>query len=385
MNAPIQIIYVEDSADDVELVKQSLKTGGVDCDLHGVDSREDLIKLIDNINPHLVLSDFSLPNFDGKAALDIVRALRPEIPFIFVSGTLCEETAIELLRHGATDYVSKQRPARLPSAVQGALSDSRERSHLKTMERRLQHARRMDAIGTMAGGIAHDFNNLLAVVKVNAELLHCGNLSRENIADIASVLERTADRGAQLTKELLIFGRKTTVSPTLLKIKDRIVETVSLLKGVLPAKVSVTFAIDDDLPPILMDASHFDRMMTNLITNAADAMPNGGVITLRAKVSKGDGSGLGSGNVSSPFLCLQIADTGVGMSSATLEHALEPFYTTKPEGKGTGLGLSVVFGLMQSHHGSVRLESEEGKGTTVSLFFPLESSLSESPPRVPLA
>lgn len=372
MNNLIKILYIEDSKADLELVRHSLKSGGFNCELHGVNTRSGLIKELENIEYDLVLAACSLPAFSGHTALQIVRKMNPDIPFIFVSGTLGEKAAIESLRHGATDYVLKHQLSRLVPAVRRALSEAREKSLCRTIQRRLQQARRMEAIGALAGGMAHDFNNILTVIKAHLDLLSLGASSPEQTEKIVAKLKKAVDQGSDLTKELLILGRQAEVQPALVNVGERVKETASILKEALPGNVTLVLQLDRSLPPIFIDAGHLDRILTNLVMNASDAMPDGGTITISAdevgfaspisRFKQDDGI---------PRLCLKISDTGQGMDETTRLHVFEPFYTTKATGKGTGLGLPVVLGLTQLHNGSVDLQSELGKGTTVSLFFPL--------------
>jgi len=216
ITSPIKVLYVEDSSADVNLVEQSLKDGGLACDIHRVETCTGLIEKLEHSEYDLVLSDSSLPAFSGNSALQIVRYMKPEIPFIFVSGTMGEESAIESLRHGATDYVLKHRLSRLVPAVNRALLEAREKSLRQTIQKRLQQSRRMDAIGTLASGLAHDFNNVLTVIKAHVDLLAPGNLPPDEMANITERLRKAVDQGSYLTKELLIFGRKTETKPTFL-------------------------------------------------------------------------------------------------------------------------------------------------------------------------
>jgi signal transduction histidine kinase len=372
IKSPIQILYVEDSTADMELVEQALKSGGIDCQIHRVKSCTKLIEQLEHSGYDLVLSDCSLPTFSGRSALQIVRYMRPDVPFIFVSATAEEEAAIESLRHGATDYVLKDRLSRLVPAVQRALSEAGGKKLLQTIQKRLQEADQTEAMGTLACGLAHDFNNILTVIKAHVDLLSLGANNPEQTAKIVEKLGKVVEQGSNLTKELLIVGRKTEAQPSFINVADRVKETAALLKGVLPRNVSLVLQLDESLSPIFIDPGHLDRILTNLVMNARDAMPDGGIITISTEdVSDVPAISRFKQMDNVPKFCLKISDTGHGMDEATRRQIFEPFYTTKLTGKGTGLGLSVVMGLLQSHNGSIHFQSELGKGTTVSLFFPL--------------
>jgi two-component system cell cycle sensor histidine kinase/response regulator CckA len=372
VNHPVKILYVEDSKADFELVEHSLKSGGVDCDIHCVDTRAGLVEELEHAGYDLVLSDSSLPGFSGRLALQIVRNIKPEVPFIFVSGTMGEDAAIESLHHGATDYVLKSRLSRLVPAVHRALSEAREKSLRQTTQRRLQQARRMEAVGTLAGGLAHDFNNVLTVIKAHMDLLSLYHENPEQRVKIMEKIMKAVDQGSTLTKELLIFGRKTEAQPAFIDVADKVRETASLLKEALPKNVALNLRLAESLSPIFIDPGHLDRILTNLVMNSSDAMPAGGTITISAEEPNlGPAISRFQHDGDEPRLCLKVTDTGHGMNETTLMHLFEPFYTTKSSGKGTGLGLSVVFGLMQIHSGTIDVRSELGRGTSVALYFPL--------------
>jgi two-component system, cell cycle sensor histidine kinase and response regulator CckA len=371
-----QILHIEDSADDTEFVQHTLQKGGVDCTIRRVETRAELVRELEQSPWDLILSDCALPEFDGFEALEIVRKLKPLLPFIFVSGTIGEETAIKSLQEGATDYVLKDRMARLVPAIQRALAEAEERTMLRSMRMRLHHARRFEAVGRLAGGLAPDFNNLFQMIKTQVALLPRESADSAQIAKISEKLNQAADRGAERIKELLVFARKADAHFTSVNVVKLIDEVVEAHRSCLPVNTTIDIRADKDLPPIFADPSQVDRMMSNLIMNARDAMPEGGHISLSAGIIRFDPS-LPQGchlDDDPLYLCLRVSDTGMGMDEPTRLHAFEPFFTTKTLESGTGLGLSVVFGLIQIHNGLIDIVSRQGEGTTVSLFFPLPQS-----------
>jgi two-component system cell cycle sensor histidine kinase/response regulator CckA len=366
---PLHILHIEDSSDDSELVRRLLERNNLNCEIRRIETRDELFRELEHSRCELILSDCTLPKFNGFQALEIAHALKPELPFIFVSGTIGEETAIKSLQEGATDYVLKHRMSRLVPAVRRALSEASERAMLRAMKTRLAQARRLEAIGTLAGGLAHDFNNLLQVLKVHIALLALEIDHPEQIIKITETLDKATDRGSELMQELLVFARKTDAHFTSVDVAPLMDALVEAHKNWLPPNTRIVLRLDEELPLLFADPSHVDRMLTNLIMNARDAMPQGGDITLSAEVVRFDSGAPQWEDVL--YLCLKVSDTGVGMDEAARSQAFEPFFTTKSLERGTGLGLSVVFGMMQIHNGFIDLESKPGKGTTVSLFFPL--------------
>jgi signal transduction histidine kinase len=380
---PLHILHVEDSPEDSELVEHLLKDNGLDCKTRRVETRRQLLEALKDSEYDIVLSDCNLPHFSGLQALELVHALRPQVPFIFVSGTIGEEAAIHSLQDGATDYVLKHRLSRLVPAVRRAMAEAEEKAMRHAMERRLRQTRQLEAIGTLAGGLAHDFNNLLQIFKMNIALLPMHADRPDEIVKIAGLLDKAVDRGTDLMQELLVFGRKTEAHLSSIDVSDRINETAEILRGALPKNINLVFQLDGDLPPLFADPGQLDRILTNLVVNARDAMPHGGSITIAAETVRFDSNTPLSWQMDDvPYLCIKLADTGTGMDEATRVHAFEPFFTTKPRGKGTGLGLSVVFGLMQVHSGLIDLQSKPGEGTVVSLFFPLPQNSKVAPDKI---
>ncbi len=372
MKQLLNILHIEDSEEDCELIRQLLVNEGFQCQVTRVDAAlqvfDELVK-----NPYdLILADCKLPNFNGLRALEFARALKPQIPFIFVSGTIGEDAAIESLRNGATDYVLKDRLSRLVPAVRRALDEAEERKMCRQLQQRLHEAERLEAISTLANGIAHDFNNILTIILGHASLLTVENENPDRVLQVSGTISEAVRRGSEIVQQLLAFARKSDghVAPSDL---NRYIQThVDVLKERLPSRVALTFELSENLPNILMDVSQVDRILLNLIANSIDAMSASGRITLSTRlVSAAELPELLPELASENYVCLTVADTGRGIDSTTREHVFEPFFTTKERGHGTGLGLPVVYGLMQAHHGYVDVKSEMGKGTAISLFFPV--------------
>jgi signal transduction histidine kinase len=349
----LRILHIEDSEADSLLVQQRLLREGLDCQLDRVETREQFEQALRHAPFDLILADCKLPRFSGLEALTLTKSLHPNIPFVFVSGTIGEEAAIESLRNGATDYVLKDRLSRLVPAVMRALSDTKNRANYEEMENRLHEGQRLEAIGTLAGGVAHDFNNLLTIISGNISLLKLASDQPERVLAVAETVDRAVQRGAELVRGLLVFARLGQTRLVLTEIVKPLHDTVG------------------SLPQILADPAQIDRIFINLLTNARDAMPEGGTITITVDEVLAGPFPDQPKEVAKQYLKVEVADTGVGMEDSVRQHIFEPFFTTKPSGKGTGLGLPVVYGLMQNHQGFVDVKSEPGIGTTFILFFPI--------------
>jgi CheY-like chemotaxis protein len=231
----------------------------------------------------------------------------------------------------------------------------------------------MQAIGRLAGGIAHDFNNLLTAIRGYAELVVFRLPETDpNRAEIQEVVH-AVDRAAELTKQLLTFSRRQTVTRDALALDQLVMGTEQMMRSVVGEDVKVVTAIAPDLLPVRADRGQIEQVLLNLVINARDAMPNGG--TLRIALSNIAAGAVPhnverSAAVTGPCACLSVSDTGHGMDRETAARIFEPFFTTKEPGRGTGLGLAIVYEIIQDAGGIVEVDTEIGRGTTFRVFLP---------------
>jgi two-component system, cell cycle sensor histidine kinase and response regulator CckA len=241
-------------------------------------------------------------------------------------------------------------------------------SERRGLEEQLRQAQKMEAIGQLTGGIAHDFNNLLTIILANAELLARGP-DEASLRDIISA----AVSGRLMVNQLLGFARRSTLSLQPVHLGHLLNDLADVLRRVLPADIELLVFADEDLPEVSADSHAVEQILLNLVNNARDAMPTGGVLRLETSctwISDAQRDVLGPGSASE-YVCLAVDDTGEGMDEATRQRAFEPFFTTKPVGKGTGLGLATVYGLVKQHGGFVQIDSAPGAGTRLRLYFPV--------------
>ena len=253
-------------------------------------------------------------------------------------------------------------------------------------EEGLRQAQKMEAVGQLTGGIAHDFNNLLTVIQGFTDVvLTQVERSREKPIDpvrtgrsLRAVVE-AAERGAELTQQLLAFSRRQKLSGRVTNIDDLVTNLLPMLKrtiGSVPIAIEVIPCGSDCNARI--DPVQAETAILNILTNARDAMPGGGKVTITAEHVRVDGTDPRFSDARhGPYIGLSIADTGPGMAPEILARVTEPFFTTKDQGQGPGLGLSMVYGFMKQSDGALKIESEEGKGTTVHLLFPAASDAAE--------
>jgi len=241
------------------------------------------------------------------------------------------------------------------------------------MKRRdaLHRAQKMEAVGQLTGGLAHDFNNLLTVIIGNLELLEMrlGDFPKPELLDEA--LE-AANLGAKLTTQLLAFSRKQTLEPTSVPLNDLVASVKPLLVRTLGENIAIETDLADDLNLTLTDPGQIENAILNLAINARDAMPEGGTLTIATRnvLLDTDYTTMQVDVEPGPYVALSVTDTGIGMSADVIARAFEPFFTTKGVGAGSGLGLSMVYGFAKQSGGHVAIYSEEGLGTTVTLYLP---------------
>lgn len=242
----------------------------------------------------------------------------------------------------------------------------------KALEEQLRQAQKMESIGQFTGGIAHDFNNLLAVIVGNLDLVSERAASDERLRSLVARASNAAQRGADLTRRLLAFARRQSLQPIPVDAGKLVRELIPLLNRSVGAEIEVAAEIEDRLRRALVDPGQLEAALLNLIGNARDAMPDGGRIVIRL-TNNVHVEGADVAHLTLPaghYVRIAVEDTGAGMPPEVLERAFEPFFTTKDVGRGTGLGLSMVHGFAHQSGGDVAIESELGKGTTISLFLP---------------
>jgi PAS domain S-box-containing protein len=290
-----------------------------------------------------------------------------------MAGSLTEEYRI-IRPDGATRWIRDQVfPVRNGTRIERLVGVSRDITERKQLGEQVRQAQKMEAIGLLAGGIAHDFNNLIGTIVGNAELARL-DLTPEHPAQVSvREITRAGKRAKELVNRLLTFARPTEQHLHPMQLAPVVHEAVNLLRATLPKAVELSVQSADALPAVRADASQIHQVILNLATNSWHAMEGGaGRIDLRLEASEIDRASerLGPGLSDGIYVRLSIRDTGKGMDESTLSRIFEPFFTTKPAGLGSGLGLSVVHGIVRSHGGAIRVESEPGCGSTFHLYFP---------------
>jgi len=372
MKSPLHILHLEDDANDAALIQTTLEVEGIACITTRVQNQRDFAQGLEDGDLDLIISDFSLPGFDGLTALKMAHTRCPAIPLIFVSGTLGEERAVDSLKSGATDYVLKDRMSRLGPAVRRAMKEVEERSERGRLEAQFIEAQKMEVIGQLAGGIAHDFNNILAVIMGYADLTMQALGPSDPHSGHLETIRSAAQRAAGLTRQLLIFSRKQTVKLVVLDLDEIVTDSEKMLQRLIDENIEMIIAPGIEVGHVKADSGYLGQVVMNLVVNARDAMPNGGKLIIATSNSTLDEEYARThhGVVAGKYVMFSVSDTGIGMTDEVKAHLFEAFFTTKPKGKGTGLGLATCHTIVQQSGGHISVESKLGKGTIFKVYFP---------------
>ena len=380
---PSRIMVVEDERIVAMHIRQQLEKLGYEVPAV-VASGDQALQSIDKERPDLILMDIRIDgNIDG---IETASRVPPEykIPVIYLTAYSEEATLSRAKTTTPHGYLLKPFSEReLHATIQMALERNKADRAREIQEEQLHQAQKLEAIGQLAGGVAHDFNNLLAVIQGNLELMQEHAPSPE-LSEMISDALKAASRGTTLTQQLLSYSRRQPLMPRILEIPALVTELTSLLRRLLGETIDIQAHIPDQIWKIRADQNQLENALINLAVNARDAMPDGGI--LRIEGANRDIAGPSpefSGDITQGrYASVTISDTGVGMPEEVMQKALEPFFTTKPQGKGTGLGLSQVFGFVRQSHGAMQIKSTPGAGTEVEMLFPaVDGPASDLKPR----
>ena len=366
---------------------------GVRVDITDLKRREDSFKLLFDSNPvpMFVLSLDTMRFLAANdAALDFYGYSREQFLELSILDIRPEEDrariADQIRSQGRIRRATPSRHQRVDGAVRdveifsrffefrgepariAAVIDTTER---KAIERQLQHAQKMEAVGSLTGGLAHDFNNLLTIIIGNLDLLQ-DEISEESArAKLTTILE-ASERGAQLTRQMLAFSRRQPLQPKRLDCNKLVDATAQLLARTLGESIRIELRTTADVWPAVADEAQLESALVNIAINARDAMPEGGSLIIETHNGHldTDYAAHHPDTRAGDYVVIVISDTGTGMPADVRERVFEPFYTTKAVGKGTGLGLSMVYGFVKQSGGHITVYSELGKGTTFKLYLP---------------
>ncbi|MBK9266220.1 MAG: response regulator [Polyangiaceae bacterium] len=363
MATELRVLMVEDNEDDMFLTLRQLERSGYAPTCLRVEDAAAMRAALAERAWDIVISDWSLPQFSGPEALQVLKESGIDIPFIIVSGTVGEDAAISAMLGGARDFIVKGKLGRLAAAVERELNEHEQRIARRKAEDLLARTEKTRAIGQMAAGVTHDLVNILNPLSLHLQVLSRAidrgrtDEAKESIAEMKQVLEC----GMQTLVRLRNYSRQTAEARAELVDLDRLVRQAAEIAKPRMAARGRLLRIREELggpPGFWGHSGDIVSALVNLIVNAIDALAEGGgSITLRTGQTGGQA-------------WVQVADDGPGMPTDVEKRVFEPFFTTKGD-EGTGLGLAMVHACMERHGGSVKLETAPGKGTTFTLSFPM--------------
>ena len=263
-------------------------------------------------------------------------------------------------------------------AVRGMVMTVRDVTARRALESRLVQAERLEAIGQLAGGVAHDFNNVLLVIRGYSSVLRSSLTDEQQVSDVEEI-SKAADRAAELTRQLLAFGRRQVLQPRLLSLVEVVRDMESLLRRSLREDIEFHLRLPDASPSVVADSAQMEQVLLNLVVNARDAISGNGVvrIALEDVVLDGGEVGISPPLGPGPYAALSVSDTGTGIDPAVLPHIFEPFFTTKEDGVGTGLGLSTVYGIVAQSGGGIDVRPVVGGGTSFVVYLPIAGGVAD--------
>lgn len=360
----ISVLFLEDNQDDVELELYELRRGGLVVRHTVARNRAEFMECLASPDFDIIIADYNLADITGIEAIHICRRRGIGIPIILITGIGNERVAVDSLREGAIDYILKNNIEGFSARVVRALAIWAEHREKEQLRQQLFHMQKMESIGTLASGIAHDFNNILTGIMVNASMslrdIPAESRAHERVRSIVDM----SRRGNDLTRQLLVFGRKQALDFTVTDLNRFINDTALFVRRMVEAPVDIHVTPNSSGMFIRADKGQLTQVMMNLILNARDAMNGAGSVGIGiSRVPSDDGG--------AEFARLDVSDTGSGISEEHIAKIFDPFFTTKETGRGTGLGLSIVYSIIKAHGGRIDVKSKPGKGTTFSLFLPL--------------
>jgi signal transduction histidine kinase len=379
----LQLLVVEDSPDDAELVARELQRGGYAVMAERVETRGAMAEALDKQRWDLVVSDFALPSFDALQAYAMLLERKLDVPFIIVSGAIGEETAVEAMRAGVRDYLRKGSLARLVPAVERELREAAVRAERTRMQEQLVLSDRMASLGLLAAGVAHEINNPLAVLMGQLELVQralgrtCAaprhDCAAPGVEEPLRAAREAAVRVRQIVADLKLFSRADEVHRGPVDIVQVLESAVRMASNEIRHRARLVSEVRT-VPPVSANQFRLGQVFLNLLVNAAQAIPEGHSDRNEIHVKTWS---------QDDRVLVEVSDTGVGIPREHLARVFEPFFTTKPFETGTGLGLSICHRIVAEHGGEITVDSQPGHGTTFRVSLPVQPAAPATAPPAP--
>jgi len=369
------IVIVDDVPDNLQLLMRTLRQHGYKVRAAATGAMG--LETIRAEPPDLVLLDLMLPDLDGYEVCQQLKQ-NPEtakVPVIFLTARSQTSDVVRAFAAGGVDYVSK------PFQIEEILARIDTQIRLRRaeldqvqIERRLHETQKLESLAVLAGGIAHDFNNLLTVILGNVELASQELPTDSTIRPLLAQIESASHRAACLCAQMLAYSGRSRFRSETLDLSATVRDVAEVLRHTLPPRAALRLQLEPLLPPVQGDASQIQQVLTNLVLNSGEALPDGsGTITVTTSSCLADKNMLQAGYLApdlpaGEYVCLEVSDTGSGMTPETLARIFDPFFTTKFVGRG--LGLAAVLGIVRGHGGTIQVESTLSAGSRFRVLFP---------------
>jgi len=397
-----RILVVDDEKDICRVLTKILELVGYEVE--SAATGEEALGLVPEFSPELVFLDYMMPDMTGLEVLREIKKRAPDVYVVMVTGRGSEEVAASVMKAGASDYVIKPfererivgvakdtlriRRAELDAGrLRDELNELNRELEKKVQERtrdlaetqeRLVHQQNLASLGEMSGGMAHEIRNPLNSISLYAQLITDDLPEDDSKKEYVEKILSDVDRINDIVSNLNAFSRRIKRDKTPLDLKEVVSTVMRSLSTQFSSKgVDVRLELPDDLPAVLASSEEMDEVFSHLLINSLHAMPDGGeiVVTMRTISARDSGGGMpGKDEPPRQYIEVSVADNGAGISKDDIDRIFIPFFTTKADWKGTGLGLSVVHRIVNDHGGSIDVESEVGKGTTITFRMPVLES-----------
>jgi signal transduction histidine kinase len=361
---PLRVLMVEDSEADAALLVRELRKA-YEPTVHRVETAEALrLAVADNWD--IVLSDYHLPTLLAPDVIALVRELKPDLPVVIISGTIGETRAVEVMRAGARDFISKDALARLLPAIEREVAEARLRVDRRKMEQQLLISERMASLGAIAAGIGHEINNPLSSATTNLafvreQLAAKASVQPNEIAEPLRDVQEALERMRRIVGDLKIFSRGDEQTQTAVDLRTVMESSLRIASNQLRHRAQISRELGP-IPPVEANEARLGQVFLNLLVNAAEAIPDQPAGSGQIRVATGtdaDGS-----------VYAEVGDNGAGISAEDLPRIFDSFFTTKPQGVGTGLGLAISQRIVTEMGGRIEVKSTIGKGSTFRVVLP---------------
>ncbi len=359
----LRVLIVEDNPADAELAELELSRAGYAPVITRVQTAAAMAAALATGDWDLILCDYTMPQFTGLKALELLKAADKDIPFILISGSAGEDIAVAAMKAGAQDYFVKGRLALLVPAIQRELQEAERRATARAQLEQLHRNEKLAALGTLLAGVAHELNNPLTVIMHQASLLQ--RLLKDDPRQVrADMIGEAVKRCSRIIQNFLAVARQDPPQRVPVSINDVVRRAIELIDyGLRADNIDVSLALQQPLPSVSGDPQELHQVIINLIGNAQYALRSRSgprTLVIRSGVESDTGQ-----------VTLHVQDNAGGIPPEIRSRIFDPFFTTKPVGQGTGIGLALCHGIVCAHDGTIRVESETGTGTTFIITLPV--------------